>query len=140
MIPPLYAPILHGSVWLISPPKIFLLHGPPSALSNGCRGLFPRGYNGRSVKLTTHLHLLPTSRMVELYLHPCNTTGGNTALPSSGPTIPLLLRVHSFRKMFIAPLPSDGRLFWLHYLSHQLSCKNIKTHRKCVMKVLTGFM
>jgi hypothetical protein len=27
------------------------------------------GKTGRSVKLTTHLHLVPTSKMVELYLH-----------------------------------------------------------------------
>jgi hypothetical protein len=40
------------------------LWGQPSLLSNGYRGLSPRG-----VKLTTHLHLVPKSRMVELYLH-----------------------------------------------------------------------
>jgi hypothetical protein len=33
--------------------------GPPSLLYNGYRG----------VKLTTNLHLVPRSRMVELYLH-----------------------------------------------------------------------
>jgi len=26
-------------------------------------GLFPWGWNGRSVKLTTHVHLVPKSRM-----------------------------------------------------------------------------
>jgi hypothetical protein len=33
------------------------------------RRLFPREESGRAVKLTTLLHLLPASRMVELYLH-----------------------------------------------------------------------
>jgi hypothetical protein len=28
------------------------------------------GKGGRDVKLTTHLHLVPRLRMVELYLHP----------------------------------------------------------------------
>jgi hypothetical protein len=43
--------------------------GPLSLLANGFRELFPWRYRCRSVKLTTHLHLVPTSRMVELYLH-----------------------------------------------------------------------
>jgi hypothetical protein len=30
---------------------------------------FPRGKNGRGVKLITHLHLVPRLRMVKLYLH-----------------------------------------------------------------------
>jgi hypothetical protein len=37
---------------------------PALGTSNEYRGLFPRG-----VKLTTHLHLVPRLRMVELYLH-----------------------------------------------------------------------
>jgi hypothetical protein len=32
-------------------------------------GGFPRGKSGRGVKLTSHLHLMKTSRMVELYLN-----------------------------------------------------------------------
>jgi hypothetical protein len=35
----------------------------------GYRELFPRRYSGRVVQLTTHLYLVPMSRMVELYLH-----------------------------------------------------------------------
>jgi hypothetical protein len=45
--------------FLISPQRPDRLCGPLSLLSNGYRG----------VKLTTHLHLVPRSRMVELYLH-----------------------------------------------------------------------
>jgi hypothetical protein len=33
------------------------------------RGDIPRGENGWGLKLTTHLHLVPKSRIVELYLH-----------------------------------------------------------------------
>jgi hypothetical protein len=32
-------------------------------------GVSPLGQSGRGVKLTTHLHLVPRSRKVELYLH-----------------------------------------------------------------------
>lgn len=35
---------------------------------SGYRGLFPRGQSGQGVKLTTRLHLVPRSRMMELYL------------------------------------------------------------------------
>jgi hypothetical protein len=37
---------------------------PPSLLSNGYWWLFPRMWSGRGVNLTTHLHLVPRSRMV----------------------------------------------------------------------------
>jgi hypothetical protein len=45
------------------------LCGPLTFLSKGYWGLFPKGETGRSVKLTTHLHLVPRSRLVELYFH-----------------------------------------------------------------------
>jgi hypothetical protein len=35
----------------------------------GTRGDFLGGRNDWYVKLTTHLHLVPNSRMVDLYLH-----------------------------------------------------------------------
>jgi hypothetical protein len=45
------------------------LWGSPSLLSNEYREIFRQRQRRRSVKLTIHLHLLPRSRMLELYLH-----------------------------------------------------------------------
>jgi hypothetical protein len=42
---------------------------PTSLLSNGYSGLLPWRSNSHGVKLTTHVHLVPRSRMVELYFH-----------------------------------------------------------------------
>jgi hypothetical protein len=44
------------------------LWGPPNHLTNGRWRLFPLGQSGLGVMLTTHLHLMPRSRIVELYL------------------------------------------------------------------------
>jgi hypothetical protein len=41
--------------------------GPCRLLYNGDWGLFPQDYSSQGMKLTTPLHLLPKSRMVELY-------------------------------------------------------------------------
>jgi hypothetical protein len=38
----------------------------PASYPMGSMGLFPRGQSGRGVKLTTHLHLVPRSIMVQL--------------------------------------------------------------------------
>jgi hypothetical protein len=43
--------------------------GPPSLLSNEYRRIFHERQSHRGEKLTIHLHLLPRSRMLELYLH-----------------------------------------------------------------------
>jgi hypothetical protein len=52
-----------------TPQHLDQLWGPPSLLSNGYHGMYSRGKSSGDVKLTTHLHLVPRSRMVELYLH-----------------------------------------------------------------------
>jgi hypothetical protein len=53
-----------------------LLHGVqtgsgahPASYIMGIEGSFPGDKSGCCVKLTTHLHLMPRSRMVEIYLH-----------------------------------------------------------------------
>jgi hypothetical protein len=58
----------HGQKTFFSVPQLSdLLWGPPSLVFNGYRGL-----SGWCVKLTTHLHLVPKSRIMEL--HPCSLT------------------------------------------------------------------
>jgi hypothetical protein len=41
----------------------------PASYPMGTWGSFPGGLSSRNVKLTTHLHLMPGSGKVELYLH-----------------------------------------------------------------------
>jgi hypothetical protein len=57
-----------GKRFFFTPQCSYRFWGPPNLLSDGYQGLFPRGYSGQGVKLTTHLSLVPRSRMVELYL------------------------------------------------------------------------
>jgi hypothetical protein len=54
-----------GRIWefFSSPLHPDKLWGPPSLLSNGYHGFFPCGKSGLGMKLTTHLHLVPRSRM-----------------------------------------------------------------------------
>jgi hypothetical protein len=67
------------------------LRGPPSLLSNGHRGPFPRWCSCRGVNLTTHLHLLSRSRMAELYFHSSIRLNGVVFyLLSTGTTLLLL--------------------------------------------------
>jgi len=52
-----------GWEFFSSPPRPDRLCGPTSLLFNVYQGLFPWGQSGRGVKLTTHLHLVPRSRI-----------------------------------------------------------------------------
>jgi hypothetical protein len=58
-----------GKVFFSSPRRPDRLCGPITLLSSWYWWLFFRGKCGRGVKLTTHLHLVLRSRMVELYCH-----------------------------------------------------------------------
>jgi hypothetical protein len=82
--------------------------GPPNLLSNGYRGLFPRGYIGRGVKLATHLQLVPRSRQC-------------------GSIHPLSIRLHGFTfftlewgqsergwYFMMLPVPRIYSVKWLH--------------------------
>jgi hypothetical protein len=52
-----------GWEFFSSPPRPDRLCGPTSLLFNVYQGLFPWGQSGRGVELTTHLHLVPRSRI-----------------------------------------------------------------------------
>jgi len=52
-----------GWEFFSSPSRPKRFWGPPRLLSNGYQGLFTRGWSGRGAKLTTHLHLLPRSKI-----------------------------------------------------------------------------
>jgi hypothetical protein len=45
------------------------LRGPPSFLCNGYKGEISPGLKHLDMELTTHLHLVQRSRMMELHLH-----------------------------------------------------------------------
>jgi hypothetical protein len=51
-----------------TPQRADRMWDPPSLLSNGYWGLFTQGSSGQGNQLTTHLHLVSSSRMMELYL------------------------------------------------------------------------
>jgi hypothetical protein len=51
-----------------SPYRLYQLWSPPGLLANRYRRLFLWGQSGKGVKLATH-HLVPRSRMVDLYIH-----------------------------------------------------------------------
>jgi len=52
-----------GLEFFTSPPRQDRLWSPPSLLTNWYQGLFPWRQSGQGVKLTTHFHLVPSSRM-----------------------------------------------------------------------------
>jgi hypothetical protein len=64
-------------------PRPDKLCAPPSLLTNEHRRLFPRTEDGRNVKLTTHLHLVPSLQSVGLAYFPYRC-GKETVSPTGG--------------------------------------------------------
>jgi hypothetical protein len=64
--------VLVGSIIFFSPRRPDRLWGPSSLLTNGHQVLFPRGYSGKGVKLTTYLQLVARSstwRFIQPFPH-----------------------------------------------------------------------
>jgi hypothetical protein len=77
------------------------LWDPPSLLCNGYRGLFPWGSIGQVAMLTTQLHLVPRSRMKELYLHfPIFLHSMVLNWLSTGTTLPFVANFHSVNTLY----------------------------------------
>jgi hypothetical protein len=104
-----------GWEFFSSPPCPERLWSPPILLSKGYQGLFRWGWNGRGVKLTTHLQLVPRSRM----------SGAISPLPqyvfiawwsvkSTGTTLPFTLACLSYF------FPFRGRMFLLNKICHRI--------------------
>jgi hypothetical protein len=58
-----------GKIFFSFPHSPDRLEAHPASYPMGTGGSFSRAESGGGVKLTTHLHLVPRLRMVELYLH-----------------------------------------------------------------------
>jgi len=91
-----------------SPPRPDQLWCSPSLLSNGYRGLFPRGKSGRGPKLTTHLHPVPKLRMRGAIPPLSNTSSWCGSQLSTGITL-------------LLPLPFLPR-YSTQYTVHTLLC------------------
>jgi len=53
----------------VSKPFVLSELSHPASYPMGTMGLFPWGYSGRGINLTSHLHLVPKLKCVELYLY-----------------------------------------------------------------------
>jgi hypothetical protein len=69
----------NGRDFVSSPQRPGRLWKPPSLPYKGYQLLLPQVESGRGVKLTTHLQLLPRSRMVALYFHSSLTSSWRDA-------------------------------------------------------------
>jgi hypothetical protein len=58
-----------GKIFFSLPQSSDRFRRPPSLLYNVYREFFPGECSGPKVKLTSHLHLVPRSRMLKPYLH-----------------------------------------------------------------------
>jgi len=92
------------------------LWGLTSLLSNGHQGLLPWGWSGRCVKLTTHLHLLPSSKNAWSYI---------VTPPIRLHDVVIGLK-KSTRTTLHLPLPLPLPLPWIYGLHVELFIKYIK--------------
>jgi hypothetical protein len=94
----------YGARFVSSPHHPDRFWGTHSLQSSGYLGLLPRGHSGPEVKLTTHLHLVPRSRMVELHLSsPTHLHGLVFNQLNTRTTLPLSFwLIHFFREKCLA--------------------------------------
>jgi hypothetical protein len=58
-----------GKMFFSTPQRLDRALGPTQSPIEWIPGPLSQGYSGRHVKLTTHLYLVPRSRIMELHLH-----------------------------------------------------------------------
>jgi hypothetical protein len=78
-----------GARFFSSPYRPDRLWGPSSVLSNGYRVFFPPEVKRQGRKTDHHLHPVPRSRMVDLYLHSPTVFMAQCLINSTGTTLPL---------------------------------------------------
>jgi hypothetical protein len=65
-----------GTIFLSSTASRPVLGHNPASYLMGTGGSLPEGCSGWCIKMTTHLNLVPRSRMVDLYLHSVKSLHG----------------------------------------------------------------
>jgi hypothetical protein len=101
--------------------------GPPNLLSNGYWGLFPREWNSRGVKLTTHFQLVPRSRKYgSIHPLPIRIHGVVLNSLSTGTTFPFYLYV------YYSLAASNRMCLYVCCEPHQKSKISYKAYKDCI--------